>query len=768
MKPFGIEKQTLLAALLPILVMAVLLENYLIHSRFADLESALLERSQLLVRQLASSSEYAVFASNTALLKQNVDAALAQPDVSRVVVLDAFARPLTGGPGGERGQYENLLAKANMSTPVYQDEDVLILYDPIAATEIKMDDLDRESGLMPATTSAAPLGAVIVEISKHRLIQKKHEILLYSLSITLLILMAALMLALWVARGITRPIKGMSQAIRSFGEGNMDTRILLHPKVLELNELATGFNQMAHKLQHHQEILEARVAERTSALAASEHESRTLIENTPDTIARYDRDCRRTYANPAFAAMAVGGGAALLGKKPSEFPGGPGSDLYEAKISGVFATGEDAHFELKWAGRDGKLICSSIRLTAERDLSGSVISVLAVGRDITELNESKDELTRKELAKSRFLAAAGHDLRQPLAAANLFIDALKFTKPSPEQNQVIQRLDQTMATFNELLEALLNISKLDAGIVKPQYSSFNVIHIINWLEQNFEPMARKKQLGFKLHFSMKEALAIRSDIDLIKSVLMNLVSNAIKYTTRGAILVSARRRGNDVLFQVWDSGIGIKHEHIDHIFDEFYQINNPERDRTSGLGLGLAISKRAISLLGGKITCRSRIGRGSVFEFRLPLDCSQSMVTPQSGTAPAPEYVSQISFARGKRFIVLEDDALVAEAICKALELMGGEVEYFDNAEDALFHANVEHAHYYIADYKMGGTMNGIQFLNRVRQKLDKPILAVVMTGDTSPSFIREAENCDWPVLHKPVNISKLISRLSEQYGMND
>jgi len=768
MKPFGIEKQTLFVALLPILLMAVLLENYLIHSRFTDLENALLERSQLLVRQIASSSEYAVFANNTALLQQNVDAALAQPDVSRVVVLDASSRLLTDGTGGERAQYEALFSRANASNPVYQDENVLVLYDPIAATQIKMDDLDRESGLTPAPSSAKPLGAVIIEINKQRLNGKKREILLYSLVITLLVLTAALVLALWVARGITHPIKRMSQAIRRFGEGDLDTRISIQPKVLELNELAAGFNEMAHRLQHHQEILEARVAERTSALAASEHESRTLIENTPDTIARYDRDCRRVYANPAFAAMAGGERAALLGKTPTEFPGGPASQLYEARIAEVFATGRDALFELKWTGRDGKKICSSIRLTAERDLSGTVVSVLAVGRDITELNESRDELTRKELAKSRFLAAAGHDLRQPLAAANLFIDALKFTQPSPEQSEVIQRLDQTMATFNELLDALLDISKLDAGIIKPKYSSFNAIQVFNWLEQNFEPMARKKQLEFRLHFSMKEALVIHSDIDLVKSVLMNLVSNAIKYTPQGAILVSARRRGADVLFQVWDTGIGIKHEHIDHIFDEFYQINNPERDRSGGLGLGLAISKRAISLLGETITCRSRIGRGSVFEFRLPLERSLGAVSTQSVSKPSFENVSQISFAQGKRFVIVEDDALVAEAICKALVMIGGEVEYFDTAEEALLHANIECAHCYIADYMMGGTLNGIQFLNQLRKKMDKPIRAVVMTGDTSPSFIREAETCDWPVLYKPVNISKLISLLSEQYGGHD
>jgi PAS domain S-box-containing protein len=765
MKPFGIEKQTLMVALLPVLVMAVLLENYFIHTRFADLESDMLERSQLLARQLASTSEYAVFARNKTLLQQTVDATLAEPDVSKVVVLDAASKLLAGGPGDQRKEYQALLAKANESSPLYQDDEALILSNPIFATQIKMDDLDRETGLTSASPSTSSLGTVIVEISKHRLIAKKREILLYSLSIALLILLAALMLALWAARGITRPIKGMSQAIRSFGEGRLNTRIAQQPKVLELNGLAAGFNQMAHKLQHHQEILEALVAERTSALAASEHELRTLLDNTPDTIARYNRDFRRIYANPAFCASADGAGAAVLGVRPSDFPGGQESRDFEARIAEVYATGKNAQFEMLRDGKDGKKVCSSIRLTAERDASGAIISVLAVGRDITELNESRDELARKELAKSRFLAAAGHDLRQPLAAANLFIDALKFTKPSTDQIEIIQRLDQTMSTFNELLDALLNISKLDAGIIKPELSTFNVIQIINWVEQNFEPMARKKQLGFRLHFSMKEALNLHSDINLIKSVLMNLVSNAIKYTSSGAILVSARRRGDDVLFQVWDTGMGIKLEHMGLIFDEFYQIDNPERDRTSGLGLGLAISKRAISLVGGKIACRSRIGHGSVFEFRLPLDKALVKAAPKTWPEIKLDDVYQMSFARGKRFVVVEDDALISEAICKALEMMGGEVKRFECAEDALLGGDLERTHWYIADYMMGGALNGIQFLNRLRQRLGGPIRAVLMTGDTSPSFIREAENLEWPVLYKPVNIPKLISKLSEQHG---
>lgn len=398
------------------------------------------------------------------------------------------------------------------------------------------------------------------------------------------------------------------------------------------------------------------------------------------------------------------------------------------------------------------------------------LHLLVITNDVSDrveaeraLTKSMHQLEEKELAKTRFLAAAGHDLRQPMAAANLFIDALKLTQTSPHQGEIIQRLDQSMATFNGLLDALLNVSKLDAGMIKPEFSAVNVSEVFNWLEQNFAPMANDKQLGFRLYFPMTEILFVRSDLGLLQSVLMNLVSNAIKFTIKGSILVSARKRGANVLFQVWDSGIGIQEQHRERIFDEFFQVDNPQRDRSGGLGLGLSITRRALTLLGAEISCRSQVGRGSVFEFRLPLDGAPSRVPAKVAVSSAVKKLANDSFVRGKRFVLVEDDALVAQGMLNWLEGMGAEVKCFHSAEDALRHASIEYADYYIADYMLGGTLNGIQFLNQVRQKLGRAIKAVVVTGDTSTAFIRHAVECDWPVLHKPINTSQLISDLAAQ-----
>lgn len=403
------------------------------------------------------------------------------------------------------------------------------------------------------------------------------------------------------------------------------------------------------------------------------------------------------------------------------------------------------------------------------DISGEP-HLLLITNDVSDraraeraLGDSMRNLEKKELAKTRFLAAAGHDLRQPLTAANMFIHALKSTALTPRQKLLIQRLDISMSTLGGLLDALLNVSKLDAGRIRPEYSSINVPELIIWLEQNLAPMAREKSLSFRLYFPMSRTLFVRSDIGLIKSVLMNLASNAIKFTASGGVLVSARLRNGAVLFQVWDTGIGIGDEYIEHIFDEFYQVDNPQRDRESGLGLGLSIVKRTLALLGVSIGCRSRIARGTVFSFSLPLDRSSSVI-PQTGEEMLwRENSGDHLKVAGKKIVLVEDDELVAQATQSCLEDMGGQVICFRRAEDALRHAETGSADYYIVDYMLGGALSGIEFLKLLGRRSATAVSAVLVTGDTSSAFIRESAGLAWPVLFKPVDVSELIEMLVRQ-----
>ncbi|GAB5605041.1 7TM diverse intracellular signaling domain-containing protein [Sideroxyarcus sp. TK5] len=386
-----------------------------------------------------------------------------------------------------------------------------------------------------------------------------------------------------------------------------------------------------------------------------------------------------------------------------------------------------------------------------------------VAQRTRELEVARVVAEQANQSKTRFLAAAGHDLRQPLAAANLFIDALRYTKPTAEQDHLLQRMEQSMTMFNELLESLLNISKLDAGAIKPQYTTFSIGVLFHWIAENFESLAHQQQIGFKLHYARQKNHLVCSDLGLVKSVVQNLVTNALKFTPSGAIMVSARRRGDAILIQVWDTGVGIAEENLPRIFDEFYQVGNSQRDRSNGLGLGLSIAKRSISLLGGELNCRSRVGHGSVFCFRLPLDEQASSTQAVANDARHTQEIAQSAFVRGKRFVVIENEMLVAEALSQVISTMGGKTTVFSDAESALNAPSMLEADYYIVDYMLAGELNGMQFLERLQKQRALPVCGVLITGDTSPEFVYKSGDFAWPVLHKPVNISMLIEKLLAQ-----
>jgi PAS domain S-box-containing protein len=507
------------------------------------------------------------------------------------------------------------------------------------------------------------------------------------------------------------------------------------------------------------------------ALRISEQRFRDVSEAAGEYLWEIDANMVYTYVSNRSIDVKGYSPEELLGHTPMEFMPeedvGPVGEIINRAIA------NKAPFKLQHRDitKSGAVLWEEVNGIPFYDADGTVIGLRGAGMNITErkmseqaLTEAMHKLEEKELSKSRFFAAAGHDLRQPLTAANLFLDAIKRTKPTPKQDKIIERLDHTMSIFKGQLNSLLDIARLDSGTIKPEYEPINVTEFFNLLESTFTTISSDKQVGLRLHYPMKETLIVLGDIGLLNSVLMNLVSNAIKFTSKGgAILISARKRRYEVLFQVWDTGMGILEEHLEQIFDEFYQINNPQRDRSEGLGLGLSIAKRAITLIDSKITCHSKIGRGSVFEFRLPLDGVLRGKKQEAAIEALQEDEASLPFVQGKRFVAVEDDLLVAQALTQALEGLGGEVECFHSAEDALRHSNIGYADCYIIDYRLGGTLNGIQFLNTLRQKLDKPINAVLVTGDTSPTFIREAANFVWPVLHKPVNTAKLISTLSVQ-----
>lgn len=368
------------------------------------------------------------------------------------------------------------------------------------------------------------------------------------------------------------------------------------------------------------------------------------------------------------------------------------------------------------------------------------------------------ELTEKDEVKSKFFAAASHDLRQPIHAMGLFLEALKYEKDTAGQLKLIHSIETASDSLSELLDSLLDISKLDAGAVTPHLDRVNVEEFFARLDNNFSSLALKQHLRFKLWFPQR-ALAINTDWQLLNIILANLTDNALKNTQAGGVLIGLRKQGDVYKFQVWDTGTGFDAEHATRIYDEFYQVDNPNRDRKKGLGLGLAIAKRISELLGYSLSCRSRPGKGTVFELCLPASVVFQEKAAACDTNPAGEV--NLDMFRGKRIAVLEDDELVARALGEWLGSYGLEVSLHASAEAALTDDRVFIADYFIVDYQLAGKRTGDEFLDEMQRRSERPLRAVLVTGNTSGGFVEVTARLRWPVLFKPADPRHILAQLA-------
>jgi PAS domain S-box-containing protein len=391
--------------------------------------------------------------------------------------------------------------------------------------------------------------------------------------------------------------------------------------------------------------------------------------------------------------------------------------------------------------------------------------VIGYQSDITLQKQAEAEiLAAKQLAeaanqsKSHFLAAASHDLRQPMQAINLFVDALARTELSEDQKPLTRYLMTATQVLGELLNSLLDLSKLDAGMVNPKLANIQVNALLTMIDAGYSVVAARKSLRFKLSFPFAD-MAVSVDTHLLMRLLGNLIDNAIKHTEQGGILVAIRRRGKQALIQVWDTGIGIAPEHQDRIFEEYFQVGNPERDSSKGLGLGLAITQRIAKLLGTEVVCRSRLGKGSVFEFRLPLAPSEE--NTRSSRSEQPE-VTTLAKPAPRHVVVLEDNLMVSIATKMALESCGMSVTHYKTAEEALADAGITDADFYITDLWLPG-MSGIEFLEALQRRTAKPIKAAISTGDLEATQDEHLRASSWQVLFKPVDLDSLVSAIWSQ-----
>ena len=448
-------------------------------------------------------------------------------------------------------------------------------------------------------------------------------------------------------------------------------------------------------------------------------------------------------------------------------PGDIGRPLEDLKsLSADQALSSDAHTVLKHLEAIDREIETTPGLWFVRRIlpyladDGKVEGVVITFTDISErkqikqaLEEAMQQADRANAAKSRFLAAASHDLRQPLQTLALLQGLLAKTVQNPKAQQLVQRVDDTLGAMSGMLNTLLDINQIEAGIVTGEIGTFPVDDLLERLRDEFAYHAEAKGLSLRL---VPCSLSIASDLRLLEQILRNLISNAIKYTHDGKILIGCRRRGDQLSIQVWDNGMGIAAADIDSIFDEYHQVDNVARERIRGLGLGLSIVKRLGDLLGHAVSVRSVLGKGSVFAVDV-----KSALRLADAKAAKPATAQPAKLLKG-RILIIEDDPEVRDLLEQLVRDEGHHVQYAHDGVAAL--ALVERAKLkpdlILSDYNLPGGMNGVEATTKLRQLIKLPIPVIILTGDISTSALRNIAGHACEQLNKPVKPKTLIQTI--------
>ena len=408
------------------------------------------------------------------------------------------------------------------------------------------------------------------------------------------------------------------------------------------------------------------------------------------------------------------------------------------------------------------------RVLPYRAQDTGVEGVVITFTDVTErkqtakaLEAAKQEAEQANAAKSRFLAAASHDLRQPLQTLSLLQGLLAKAVAGARPQELIQRFDETLGAMSGMLNALLDINKIEAGTVRAEKSLFRVGEIFERLRDEFAYPAQAKRLDLRV---VTCGLSIETDPHLLEQMIRNLLANALKYTKTGKVLLGCRRHRDRVSIEIWDTGVGIPDDALQAIFEEYHQLDNPARERSRGLGLGLSIVQRLGALLGHRVHVRSTPGKGSVFSMDVTLPAAQ----PRPERAPLAPDQSAGETARSGAILVIEDDPEVRELLDIFLTDEGHTTATAPDgfaALDLIAHRRIR-PDLVLSDYNLPGGMDGLHLIAKLRELLGHPVPAIVLTGDISNETLREIARQGCVQLNKPMKLrelSQIIQRLLPQ-----
>jgi len=369
-------------------------------------------------------------------------------------------------------------------------------------------------------------------------------------------------------------------------------------------------------------------------------------------------------------------------------------------------------------------------------------------------------------AKTQFFTAASHDLRQPLHAMGLFAEALRQRVHEPEVAQLVNSINESVDALEGLFSELLDITRIDSGGIEVHPQHFVFGDILRKLRLHFEPAAFEKGLALRLRGDRR---AVYGDPLLVERILRNLVSNAIRYTNDGSVLVSCRSRGGRVLLQVWDTGVGIREQERVRIFEEFYQVPNSvavSPEQRKGLGLGLAIVKRLAALMGAPLSVRSRPGHGTVFSLELPPGQAPRAVPPVlPGKGPL-----QLTLA-GRLIVIVEDEPAVRAGLEVLLRGWGADIAAFDSVTSSAAWAEASDPalvkpDLFIVDFRLEEGKTGVDAITALRARFGTAVPAILVTGSTMTGHDKDAQLHNFHLLIKPVVPNKLRAMIAFKLGV--
>ena len=413
-----------------------------------------------------------------------------------------------------------------------------------------------------------------------------------------------------------------------------------------------------------------------------------------------------------------------------------------------------AHAALALACGLASALAALLALRLHRRWAAAARAAIMQTDRIRLLEAARDAAIKADQEKSRFLAIASHDLRQPVHAIGLFAATLEKRLEGSAEQPLVRNLNRAIDGLDRSFNVMLDISRLDAGAIEPRVQQFPLRDLFRRLHMHFAGQAEQKGLGLRFSPGGK---SISSDPQLLERILGNLVQNAIKYTERGGIVVVARSTASHINVEIWDTGIGIRAADLRKVFDEFFQVGHGERVRTQGLGMGLAIVKRLVRLLGHELIVASKPGRGTMFRLRVALGGLPDIqdVTAGADTLPMP-------LLQPRTVLVLDDEEAIREGLCLLLQEWGYEAIAAGSIAQAERAVSLLEAppDLILSDLHLGDGPDGIKGIEAIRRQCGCDVAAMLITGDTSHEEIRRATESGYPVLFKPVQPRKLYDAL--------